>query len=229
MTTENNNANWQSKLKIDQITNWYENNRRNANMVMMGLVVAIAGFIYYTKVYKPNLENEAAGQLFMAERYFGMDSMNQVLKGDGKFPSAVDVADEYGSTRAGNLAKFYAARAYMSKNDFKSALEYLEDCNFDDEIMAAVIIGLKGDCQSELGETAKAADTYMEAAKKRENLYSAPIYLMKAGLHYEEVKNYEAAVKAYKMIKDKYKESTQAQTSAKYHARAATAMGKSPE
>lgn len=229
MTTENKKSNWQDTLKINQITEWYTNNRRNANAVLVGLIVLVAGFIYYQKIYKPNLEKEAAGQLFMAERYFGLDSMNQVLKGDGKFPSAIDVADEFGNTKAGNLAKFYVARAYMSKNDFKNALEYIEDCEFNDEIMAAVIIGLKGDCQSELGETAKAADTYWAAANKRENLYSAPVYLMKAGLHYEEVKNYESAVKAYKLIKEKYKESQQAQLAAKYIARAETALGKTPE
>ncbi len=68
----------------------------------------IAGFIYYIKIYQPGQEQEAAGQLFMAERYFEKDSMNYVLKGDGKYPSAVDVADEFGNTKAGNLAKFYA-------------------------------------------------------------------------------------------------------------------------
>lgn len=70
-------------------------------------------------MYKPAQELEAAGQLFMAERYFEKDSMNQVLKGDGKYPSAVDVAEEYGNTSSGNLAKFYAGRAYMSKKNIK--------------------------------------------------------------------------------------------------------------
>ncbi|MCB9252810.1 MAG: tetratricopeptide repeat protein [Flavobacteriales bacterium] len=225
MTTENNSSNSQ----LNKLTDWYNNNQRNANIVLIGLIVVVGLFLYYTKVYRPDREKEAAGQLFMAERYFGLDSMNQVLKGDGKYPSAIDVADEYGNTKAGNLAKYYAGRAYMSKNDFKNALEYLEDVKFTDEIMTAAIIGLQADCKSELGETAEAAEAYMKAASARENLQTSPMYLMKAGLHFEEVKDYENAAKAYRTLRDKFKESPQAQSSAKYLARVLTSMGQSPE
>lgn len=229
MTTENKKFDWQEAFKINQIAAWYENHRKNANIALIALIVAVAGLLYYLKVYQPQQELEAAGQLFMTERYFEKDSMNQVLKGDGKNKSAVDVADEYGNTKAGNLAKYYAGRAYMSKKDFKNALEYLEDVSFDDEIMAAMVIGLQADCQSELGETAKAADMYMKAATKRENIFTSPLLLMKAGQHYEAVKNYEAAVKAYKMIRDKYKEAQQAQLINKYIARDMVLLGQSPD
>ena len=65
--------------------------------------------------------------------------------------------------------------------------------------------------------------------QKRDNIYTSPMYLMKAGVHYEEVKKWEEAVKAYTMVKEKYKESKQAQTSLKYIARAMAHLGKSPE
>ena len=80
MTNKTENTDWQETLKIDKITAWYSENQRNANAVLIGLIVIISGFLYYQKVYRPNLEKEASGQLFMAERYFGLDSMNQVLK-----------------------------------------------------------------------------------------------------------------------------------------------------
>lgn len=229
MTTENKNPKWLEAFKIDEITKWYENHRKNANIGLVALIVLVAGAFYYFRYYMPQLETEAASQLFMAERYFEKDSMDKVLKGDGKYSSAPDVADEYGNTKAGNLAKYYSGRAYMSKDEFKKALEYLEDANFTDEILAAMVIGLQADCYSELGEIAKAADTYMKAAQKRENLYTSPMYLMKAGLHFEEVKKWEEAVKAYTMIKDKYKESRQSQLSMKYIARAMAHLGKTPE
>jgi len=231
MTTETKNKsfNWQESFKINSIAEWYENNRRNANIILIGLIAVIAGAIYYVTAYMPAREVEASNQLFMAERYFERDSMNLVLKGDGKYPSAVDVADEYGNTKAGNLACYYAGKAYLVKKDFNKALDYLEKADFEDEIMAAMIIGLQADCKSELGETAVAADMYMKAAKKRENIFTSPILLMKAGIHYEEVNNYEAALKAYKLLKEKYSESRQAQLSGKYIARASVKLGKSPE
>lgn len=229
MTTENNKKNWFDSIKLENAVQWYEKNRRNTNIALVGLLVAVGGLFYYFKSYKPALEEEAAGELFMAERFFEKDSMDKVLKGTGKYKSAVDVADEYGSTKAGNLAKFYAGRAYMSKKDFKNALSYLEDVKFDDEIMAAMIIGLRADCLSELGETEKAADMYMKAATKRENLFTSPLLLMKAGQHYDAIKKWESSVKAYKMIRDKYKESSQAQLSNKYIARAMARMGQSPD
>ncbi len=229
MTTENKKFNWQESFKINQIAEWYENNRRNANIILVGLIAVVAGYIYYQTKYKPDKEEEAYGELFMTERYFDKDSMNLVINGDGKYKSAVDIADEYGNTAAGNLAKYYAGRAYMSKKDFKTALEYLEDVEFDDEIMAPSIVALIADCYSELNETAKAADLYMKAGTLRENLYTSPAFLMRAGIHYEEVKNWEAATKAYKMIRDKYKESQQAQVSNKYIARTMAKMGKTPD
>ncbi|MFM9944576.1 MAG: tetratricopeptide repeat protein [Bacteroidia bacterium] len=229
MTTENKKFDWQKSFKINQIAEWYENNRKNANIGLIGLIVLIAGFIYYIKIYKPEQEVKAAGELFMAERYFEKDSMDKVLKGDGKYMSAVDVADEYGGTAAGNLAKFYAGRAYMSKKDFKNAIEYLEDVKFGDEIMAAMIIGLQADCYSELGEIEKAAGMYMKAGTKRKNLFTSPILLMKAGRHYDELKKWDEAVKAYKLVRDNYRESQQAQYANKYIARDMARMGKSPD
>ncbi len=49
MTTENNKSNWQDSLKINQIATWYENHRKNANIILIALIVAVAGLIYYQK------------------------------------------------------------------------------------------------------------------------------------------------------------------------------------
>ncbi len=79
MTTENKKSNWQDTFKINQIAEWYSNNRRNANVVLVGLIALVAGFIYYQKSYKPNLEKEAAG-VYIAKIYLDRPMYLKIIK-----------------------------------------------------------------------------------------------------------------------------------------------------
>ena len=47
------------------------------------------------------------------------------LEGDANGPGFLDVIDQYGSTRAGNLAKHYAGICYLRLGDLDNAATYL--------------------------------------------------------------------------------------------------------
>ena len=175
-------------------------------------MIVLAGAIYYyNDVYAPEKEMEAADSFFMAERYFGLDSMDKALMGDGVHLGMIDIADEFGSTKIGNQASYYAGRILLDQGKFEEALDYLNAASMDDEIMAAQVITLRGDCYSEMEDYEKAGKTYMNAANKRDNELTAPYALMKAGAAFEEAGSYDAAADAYGEIEESYPNSRQAE------------------
>ena len=94
--------------------------------------------------------------------------------------------------------------------------------NVDDTYIAAMAIGLQGDCYSELGQYKEAVTKYVKASEKNENDMTTPNYLFKAGLCAEELKDFEAATKYYTKIRDDYKTYADRKTIDKYIARVST-------
>jgi predicted negative regulator of RcsB-dependent stress response len=204
------------------ILDFYTKNQKNVQIGLGVVVALVAGFIYYSKVYMPAQEDKASSALYYTQRYFEKDSMDFVLNGDGKNQGAIDIADEYGSTKSGNLAKYYAGRAYMSKGDYKNALSYLKKTSFDDQMLAPLTIMLIGDCQVELDQFEDAASSFMKAATMRKNDFSAPMALMKAGRTFEKLNKWEKALKAYELLKKEYKDTEYGNNIDKYIYRAKT-------
>lgn len=204
------------------ILDFYTKNQKNVQIGLGVVIALVAGFIYYSKVYMPAQEDKASAALFYTQRYFEKDSMDLVLNGDGKNLGAIDIADEYGSTKSGNLAKYYAGRAYMSKSDYKNALIYLKKTSFDDQMLAPLTVMLIGDCQVELDQFEDAASNFMKAATMRKNDFSSPIALMKAGRTFEKLNKWDKALKAYELLKKDYKDTEYGNNIDKYIYRAKT-------
>ena len=71
----------------------------------MGLLAVVAA--YYAYNYYLNGQNEEAQEeLYSIEQSFKADSIDAILKGANGGMSAIDLAADYGRTKAGNLAKF---------------------------------------------------------------------------------------------------------------------------
>ena len=107
----------------------------------------------------------------------------------------------------------------MHLGDFEKALDYLNSFSKKGKLVAPVAVGAKGDCHMELGEYKKAASYYTEAAEMKNDLTS-PIYFKKAGTAYLLAGDKNAAVKAYKTVKEDYKNSPEARDIDKYIQRA---------
>lgn len=199
-----------------------EDNKKAIIGVIVGIVVIIAGYFAYENfVAKPN-EQEAKEMMFMAEQYFAQDSLNKAIYGDGANYGFLEIQDKYGSTKAGNLASYYLGIAYLRSGQYEPAIQALEDFSSDDQIISCIALGAQGDAYMELGDKEKAASFYTKAADRNENEFTAPIYLMKAGLAYEELGKFDKALNAYKRIKKDYKNTSEGTEIEKYIARAET-------
>ena len=67
-----------------------------------------------------------------------------------------------------------------------------------------------GDCYAQMEKPSEALSYYVKAAAARDNDFTAPFYLMKAGNVAMYLKQYNEAVKHYEKIKNDYPKSAQA-------------------
>ncbi len=195
-----------------------EQNYKPLLYVLAGAVLLV-GIAWLLRMYVSKKNDEALSQMYMAEQYFGQDSLNLALNGDGNNLGFIDIAKEYRNTRSGRLANFYAGACLMQLGQFEEAIGYLNRYKQDDEVIAPQAKGLIGDARVELGDLEAGIKNYIEAADMAENAFLSPIYLMKAGMLYESDGKWTDALKLYERIQEKYPESTEGRSIEKYIAR----------
>lgn len=195
-----------------------EQNYKPLLYVLAGAVLLV-GIAWLLRMYISKKNEEALSQMYMAEQYFGQDSLRLALNGDGNNLGFIDIAKEYRSTRSGKLANFYAGACLMHLGQYEEAIGYLTKYKQNDEVIAPQAKGLIGDAHVELGDMAAGIKNYLEAADMAENAFLTPIYLMKAGMLYENEGKWSDALKLYERVQDKYPESNEGQSIDKYIAR----------
>jgi tetratricopeptide (TPR) repeat protein len=62
------------------------------------------------------------------------------------------VINNYGGTKAANLAKYYAGLSYLKLGDFNNAVKYLKDFSTDAKQIQLMAYGALGDAYSELNK-----------------------------------------------------------------------------
>ena len=202
-------------------TEQYIEDNQKSLMIIVGAVIAIAVlYLAYTRLYIAPKEEAAMSASFRAEQYFDLDSFRLALHGDGGSADGfLTIIDDYGMTATGNLANYYAGICYLQMGEFDNAIEYLKAFSSNDEVISAMAMGALGDAYSELGQTDDALSYYKKAGTK-ENAFTAPMYLMKAGLILEQNGDYADALKVYEEIKSDYKQSNEGRYIDKYIQRA---------
>jgi peptidyl-prolyl cis-trans isomerase D len=161
-------------------------------------------------------EQEAQAHMFWAVRYFERDSIEYALNGHKNHSGLLDIINKYGNSKAANLAHYYIGLCYMRKNEYKEAISTMNMFSANDQIVSSFAIGIVGDAYMELGDISKAAEYYLKAAYKNNNLYSTPLFLMKAGNTYELLGQYTKALKLYNCIKQNYYSSFESREINKY-------------
>lgn len=203
--------------KIEQ---YIEDNKTNLSIIVGVIVVVVGGFFAWKYLYVADLETEAQKKLFYAENYFERDSLNLAINGDGQNAGLVEIVNDYGVTKAGNLAEYYLGMSYLKKGEYENAIEHLNNFESDDHIVGPMATGAIGDAHMELGQLDDAASYYLKAAEKESNSFTSPIFLKKAGIAYEEKQDYENAAKIYERIKNEFPKTDEGKSIDKYIARA---------
>lgn len=217
----------ESLTKTEQ---FIETNQKQIIMVVLAIVAIILAYFAFNKFYKGPKENKALIAMYQAEEFFKVDSFRLALDGISEVgkqaPGFLEVIDEYGSTKAGNLAQYYAGISYKNLGEYEKAIVHLDDFSSNDYLLQSIAVSAKADCYFELKNYEKAANLYKKAAGINPNNFSTPIYLQRAGFAYEKLEKYDQAIKAYKELKEKYPFSIEGREIDKYITRAALAQKK---
>ncbi|WP_136480100.1 tetratricopeptide repeat protein [Cognatitamlana onchidii] len=189
--------------------------------IIIGVVAAVVlGSLGYKEFIAQPKQAAAMNDMFQAQKYFDeavsgtstqKDSLyNLALNGgEGKF-GMLDIIEEYSGTPSANLANYYAGTAYLRLKDYKNAVEYLSNFSSEDEILAPLAKGNIGDAFVQLNQVEDALGYYEQAAEMRDNGYTTPMYLFKAGAIALDLGQADKALAYFKRIKDDYSNSTEA-------------------
>jgi tetratricopeptide (TPR) repeat protein len=195
---------------------------QNYKPLLIGLaaVVVLVGLFWLAKLYLTKRNDEAQSQMYQAQKYLELDSINLALNGDGNYLGFLDIAKEYKFTKAGNLARYGAGICNLHLGNYQEAIDFLNKYSKKDKVIGSIALGATGDAFVELGNTDKGIAKYLEAAEFGKNSFNTPLFLMKAAELYEMNGKYADALKLYEQIKEGYPTSTEGSSIDKYIARA---------
>ena len=198
---------------------WVIKNQKYIFMIIGVVAIVVLGSLGYKEFIAKPAQSEAMNDMFQAQKYFNDAVNNGVEKdslyklslngGEGKY-GMLDIISEHKGTPAANLASYYAGMAYMNLKDYKSAVDHLGKFSSDDEVLGPIAKGSIGDAFVQLNQPKEALDYYEQAAKLRDNEYTTPMYLFKAGTIAMELEQAPKALTYFNRIKNDYPNSTEA-------------------
>ena len=201
---------------ITRSEEFIEKNQKTILIVIVAILVVILAIFGLRKWYFQPRENRAAEEMFAAEQWFAQGDFEKALNGDDTFRGFLGVIDNYGSTKAGNLAKYYAGISNLRLGNYDEAIKWLGKYKGKDTFTKPLAEMAKGDAEMELGNTEKAVNLYLKAAKMENNYITTPSALFKAGMGYLMLDNKAKALDCFQQVKKNYPEATEWQEIDKY-------------
>jgi tetratricopeptide (TPR) repeat protein len=173
----------------------------------------VLGFLSYRQwMWKP--DNEKSKETYFVALNAVTNEGKNIVVDTNKAGSKTDPikklqksVKKYDGKIGGEVSKYLLATQYMRKGKYKEALVLLENVSVEDTYVSIEVIGLQGDCQSELKNYDKAYALYQEAAATNENDFTSPMYLFKSGLIAEKLKKSDEAKAHYEKIATIYPKS----------------------
>jgi TolA-binding protein len=188
--------------------------------VIIAIAVVILAFLGYQKFIQEPNEAEAANEMNQAQQYFDsaieasgseQDSLfvRSLQGGNGKF-GFEDITSNYGGTKAGELAKYYAGISHLNLGNYEEAIGYLDSFNADDEILTPLAKGSIGDAFLQLDQPDEALGYFEKAASMTTNEFTTPKFLLKAAVTAISLKDGATAKKHLSRIEDEFPNSEEA-------------------
>lgn len=107
--------------------------------------------------------------------------------------------------KSGNRARAEVAIRLYNEGKYQEAIDYLDDCKLGDNIAAAGVYALKGDCYVNLEKYNDALNCYENAVSKADkNPEVVPFVLIKEANVYRALKNYKDEAECYETIIEDY-------------------------
>ena len=196
---------------------WYDQNKKMVSTIG-GLVIALAVVVwFYSNNVRANGER-ATAELGKVFAFYDNGQYQIAINGipERNINGLQSIVDNYGSTTAGNLAKFYLADAYYNSQNYDKALEYFNDYSGGNSLIENSATAGIGACYEAKGEFKKAAEYYEKAALKNSDDPNAADNLVNAARNFGKSGDKDRAVELLKKVKKDYPTSTAARDADRY-------------
>ncbi|MFI3261303.1 MAG: hypothetical protein R3Y26_00185 [Rikenellaceae bacterium] len=193
---------------IDSTQGFIQKNLKQLSIGVGGVTIVVCAIFAYIYLVSMPREVKASSEMYVAQQMFAIDSFAVALNGSASNKGFLDIADEYSSTKVGNIANHYAGVCYMQMGEYENAIAYLAKYNtvkgLASEVINAQNIGLRGDANVQLGKFEEALSAFVKAATISDNTFTTPMYYKKAGVVAEKLGKKEKALEYYTIIKNQY-------------------------
>lgn len=182
-------------------------NRNTKVVIITGVAIVLVlglGIGYY--YYEQQQDAKAEQLMTNAEKYLRESDYQKALNGDTQNFTVgfSQIVKKYGSTSAGNLARYYAAVCEVNLNHYQKALDYIQDYEVPDGILGVGPISLHAIILSNLGKYKEAGDYYVKAAHWEDNDNTTPYNLIAAANAYLKAEDLNNAQQAVTEVLNKY-------------------------
>lgn len=178
---------------------------------VVALLVCVGGYFAWNS-FAGSKQEQASTEMAKAQEYF-MNAMTtndsllfeKALNGDSINAGFLTIAENYGSTKAGNLASLYAGICYASLGNMEEAAKRLDQFDAeDDALISPAALGRLGNAKAALGDLDGAVALLVKAANKADNNSLSPLFLIQAGEILESQGKKAEALKLYEQVKADY-------------------------
>jgi tetratricopeptide (TPR) repeat protein len=194
-----------------KLTQFFYNYKKYVSWAVTGLVViGIAGVIYMNnRAADSEKATTALGEIL---RYYDKGDYTTAVNGipEKNLLGLKEIADTYGGTHSGDLAKFYLANAYYNQGRYDEALPYFDDFSTGYSILRSSALAGVAACYEAKGDAKRAAEYFEKAASKTSDSQLSPEYLHHAARNYMLSGKKDRALELLKRLKKEYPTSTYA-------------------
>ena len=192
-----------------EATNFYERHKRNIHIGITAVVVVVLAIVVYLKNQSDNNER-ASVQLAQVFSIFDSGSFQAAIDGvpERNIAGLKSIVDNFGGTKAGELARFYHASALYQLGKYEQALEEFRDFSAPDDMLAISRYAGIAQCLEATGKYREAAENFEKAASRDTKDIGAPENLSEAARNYGLAGEKEKALELYRRLKKNYPSTT---------------------
>ena len=151
---------------------FFQENTKSIVFIAAGIFVLILLYIGYQKLYLAPRSEKAANQMYKAEQYAAIDSLQSLaIEGDGSYPGFKEIAGEYSNTKSANIANAYLGGLLLRRGEYQEAIKALEQYSpTGSQVIDPLILGLL----RKLSQNGNAPRIRRKAGKKTASVATKP-------------------------------------------------------
>lgn len=203
---------------------WIDGHRRLFNY-LVGIPVVLIAFAFLWNLNQKDSNLQATAKLAKVLPYYDQGKYEEAMNGipqEGVIQGLVAIVNDHGGTETGQIAKLYLANCYVTKSDYKKALDLYLKADMPEKTLAGSALSGAATCYEALGQHEEAALYFEKAASKNMTGVQAPENLHHAAVNYSFVGKKERAGELLRKLKKEFPESQYARDVERYLAQYAS-------